>query len=147
MGGELFFSKKSQPPLNIKWSVPYRPPSSLVSWYDIFEHQLDIASKIKSHLIVLEDFNVNISVNSERKLSNLCTSYGLSQIIKDPTRVTSNTSTLIDHIYVSNTNHVGKVYVPRFSISDHYSVGLTWKVNVADPKLIHSIIQYRKPPD
>ena len=26
-------------------------------------------------------------------------------------------------------------------------MGLTWKVNVADPKLSHSIIQYRKPPD
>ena len=98
----------------------YRPPSSLVSWYYIFEHQLDIASKIKSHLIVLGDFDVNILVNSESKLSMY-----LLWMIKDPTRVTSNTSTLIDHIYVSNTNHVGKVYVPRFSISDHYPAGLT----------------------
>ena len=93
----------------------YRPPSSLVSWYNIFEKNLKCASKINAHLMILGDFNINLFKDAGNKkastLSELCTSYGSTQIIERPTRVTNTSSTLLDHIYVSSTIHVNDVKV------------------------------------
>ena len=127
----------------------YRPPSSLVSWYDIFEKNLECASKINAHLMILGDFNINLFKDACNKnastLSELCTSYGLTQIIERPTRVTNtSSSTLLDHIYVSSTTHVNDVKVSEYNISDHYRIGVSWKINSSNIKTSHNIIQYRK---
>ena len=46
----------------------------------------------------------------------------LNQIIKTPTRVTDNTKTLIDHIYVNNDLPVLQSAPINYSISDHFLV-------------------------
>ena len=38
--------------------------------------------------------------------------YGLTQLITEPTRVTQNTSSIIDHIYTTHTDHVSDIVVP-----------------------------------
>ena len=43
-------------------------------------------------------------------------------MITEPTRETENTSTIIDHIAVSNTNNVVESGVVKAAISDHYVV-------------------------
>ena len=55
--------------------------------------------------------------------------FGLSQVIKEPTRVTATTSTLIDHILVNNPDNVktcGVVDVP--GISDHHLVYMAYAI-------------------
>ena len=49
-------------------------------------------------------------------------SFGLTQLISEPTRETEQTSTLIDHIAVSNVRNISKSGVVRTAISDHYLV-------------------------
>ena len=46
----------------------------------------------------------------------------LHQIIDQPTRVTANTSKIIDHVYVSNTDRIAEFMVPCIAISDHYPI-------------------------
>jgi len=45
--------------------------------------------------------------------------YDLKQIINKPTRITANSTTLIDHIYTSHKSHIMESFVPSICISDH----------------------------
>ena len=61
-------------------------------------------------------------------------SFSLCQLVKLPTRLTENSKTLIDHIYVSKSRNAIETYVPVSNISDHFTVCLTWTKNYAKMK-------------
>ena len=54
--------------------------------------------------------------------------FDLTQIIKEHTRVTSTTSTLLDHILCNNTEKVCQSGVISIGISDHFLTYCTRKV-------------------
>ena len=70
--------------------------------------------------------------------------FGLDQMIPSPTRITPHSSTLIDHIYTSDTGIVSNILVPATGISDHFPVCCTLSVRTVKPVLnVHSSIVYR----
>ena len=76
---------------------------------------------------------------------NIFESFGLCQIIKEPTRISNRSATLIDHIYVSRRDFVHSSKVVKITMSDHLGTALCWKSNsckISDGK--HKCIQYRK---
>ena len=80
----------------------YRPPDSRVEYNDRFEDFIENVSKEDKEIILLGDFNKNLfEDNLDREWQNLTLSLGLTQMISQPTRVTPNSKTLIDHIYTS----------------------------------------------
>ena len=109
----------------------YRPPKSQMSWFDEFDLQILSASKYDSDIIILGDFNIDFMpgvMNSERKRWNeTILLNNFTQVIDEPTRVTSSTETIIDHIYVNNIKHVQEIAVPKISLSDHYGICMTYK--------------------
>ena len=70
-------------------------------------------------------------------------SLGLSQLVTQPTRVTTNTSTLIDHIYSSHEDNLSKVSVCKIGISDHFAVVCIRKLNSSYKNNSHKSITYR----
>ena len=71
-------------------------------------------------------------------------SYGLAQLVQEPTRVIEDKSaTLIDHIYANVSENVQYVDVPKIGLSDHYPVFLTRKINGCIPVHNHHTITYR----
>ena len=54
--------------------------------------------------------------------------YGLSQLIDCPTRITSNTSTLIDHILTNTQENISQSGVIDTAISDHSLIYCTRKI-------------------
>ena len=123
----------------------YRPPKSTIDWIDDFEKELGMAVTINSDIILLGDFNMNFKAPSKppQKWLNVLETFNLQQLIVDATRVTKDTSTLIDHIYVSNLDKVQESHVSNFAISDHYPICLTRKEVNKDKKNSHSTITYR----
>lgn len=63
----------------------------------------------------------------------------LEQIIKEPTRVTSSTATLVDHIYVSNPEKVRAVKISKIAISDHFPTNFIYKANFGNKQSHHTI--------
>ena len=58
--------------------------------------------------------------------------------------MTSKSQTLIDHIYVTNPNHILETNIPYTNYSDHYPICLTWsKKGTKIPKSGHKTISYR----
>ena len=121
----------------------YRNPASRIDWTDAFTEMMDRVTFETKEIILLGDFNMDLKKQNPRWKHSF-DSYNLHQIVKSPTRVTQNSETLIDHIYVSESRNIIETCVPTSNISDHYPVCLTWnKKGAKMPKIGHKTIKYR----
>ena len=83
---------------NIVCALMYRPPSSNRSVMLDLESTLDQLPQAKSrNMILLGDFNIDSSC-----LNSIRDKLGLLQVVSSPTRTTSTTTSIIEHIYVSD---------------------------------------------
>ena len=102
--------------------IVYKPPDSNVDiLIDTLSNILE-SLPINSDIILMGDFNVDastINLNSWKKLYDTLSSFNLFQQIKEATRITNKTETLIDHIWVNNYNLFNKSGVIRMGTSDH----------------------------
>ena len=74
----------------------------------------------------------------------LCPCLTYTQCVQSPTRVTSTTSTLIDHIYVSNPDRLIRTHVPMTSMSDRSPVCCTLSCQIPKAKAgKHTTVTYR----
>ncbi len=82
-----------------------------------------------------------------RSLLDFCTSVNQTQLIKEPTRVTETSSSLIDIIMTSNVSLVENHGVALSHISDHYLVYATLKLKMSKPlpsyKCVRSYKNYK----
>ena len=102
----------------------YRPPNMTYNNFKVgLENTLEDISSGGNELLLLGDFNLDMLPRKlpvdARDLRQLFNAYQVTQLIKSPTRVTNNSSTLID---LALTTDVGKIVasgVMQCSISDH----------------------------
>ena len=103
-------------------------------WEDQFCDMLDnIVSLNKEHLL-LGDFNIDL-VFPKHRWNSIISSFNLQQLIKYPTRVTVNTCTLLDHIYVDINCSFKEICVVQCGLRDHLGFD---KVK-SSPKIHHEI--------
>ena len=88
------------------------------------------------------DSNVPV-LNNVKCINELYSSYGLTQLINDLTRETATSSTIIDHITVSNVMNIIESGVHRVALSDHFLVHAVRKFRGA-VKNNHKIIKKRQ---
>ena len=75
------------------------------------------------------DFNFDFGINLNKKWHNLIELFDLTQSVSKPTRVTESSSTIIDHIYSTKPENIIESFVPSLSISDHFPICFTRKIN------------------
>ena len=121
----------------------YRPPSVQSEWTDLFEREISIAQTTGLELILMGDFNIDYKTRVNKKWLNLIELFDLSQLVSQPTRITHTTDTIIDHFYTPNPEHITECYVASLSISDHFPICLTRKINCKITKTAHLITTYR----
>ena len=117
------------------------------NFFELFLKDLKLIDVTKSEVYFLGNFNVNLSLNDKfvlkknqpfdtRNLSSplfskykeLYQTFSLKKIIQKPTRVTSTTSSLLDHILRNNAwkaSHKGAIDV---GLSDHQLIYCTRKI-------------------
>ena len=66
--------------------------------------------------------NTTNHVNTAVHMASIYDTFGLTQLIKDPTRETLDTATLIDHMTSTYPENIPESGVLRVAISDHYAV-------------------------
>ena len=137
---------KASPFIIIAW---YRPPSDPILTFDKLEKVLQYLENENKEILLIGDTNCNLlhqevlqSPNSDlapafgstgtadantssgmcKHMIDLYEAYGLKQLIKEPTRVTLHTSTLIDHVAVSDPRNIVDSGVLKIAMSDHYMV-------------------------
>ena len=104
----------------------YRPGSSPVAWFDDFHSLLDVICDCDCPIYVTADLNVDLlpdadDQHSKLRLLRLAESFSLRQIITKPTRVTPNSKSLIDVIFVRDCPTVESDVFSPFC-SDHSPV-------------------------
>ena len=62
------------------------------------------------------------NVNAAVHMAAIYDTFGLAQLTQEPTRVTLDTATLIDHIATSHPETVPESGVLKIALSDHYPV-------------------------
>eukprot|EP00745_Piridium_sociabile_P024390 TRINITY_DN38622_c0_g1_i1.p1 TRINITY_DN38622_c0_g1~~TRINITY_DN38622_c0_g1_i1.p1 ORF type:complete len:158 (-),score=5.64 TRINITY_DN38622_c0_g1_i1:31-504(-) len=121
----------------------YRNPAETSEWHDRFNSMMDAAILESKEIILMGDFNIDLTVPGAR-WNNTYAMYGLEQIIDRPTRITVHSETLIDHIYVNTKVNIVERCSVQTGCSDHCSVCLTWvKKGINIPKPGHKEIAYR----
>ena len=113
-------------PKNMIFAVMYKPPSMnqekfILGLEQEFLAKLD--NEMVKDLIIIGDFNADVIAlkpcKYTRKLMQTTRLHGLSQFVKEPTRVTEFTSTAIDLVFVNNTHRIVSHGVQEFGASDH----------------------------
>ena len=91
------------------------PDGSVINGLDLLTKSMDSAVvRPDCDVVIMGDINIDYQYSSPAKkaLETFLKNYHLSQIIESATRVTFDTSSLIDHIYVNNRHlywHQGTV--------------------------------------
>ena len=113
----------------------YRPPSGRVDPFCRMNDTLSIIETtnnlLQTEMLILGDFNVKYTLTHsairEQLKTTMC-SQGLRQVIKKATRVTNNSSSLIDLIFTNiQPTLVNAVGVMNVCISDHMAIFLCRK--------------------
>ena len=89
------------------------------------------------------DFNIEHSNCSNKKWLHFVELFDLKQMVSSPTRVTKSSSSIIDHIYCTDSEKISECFVPHYSISDHIPICLTRKINQKLKKSNHKATSYR----
>ena len=114
--------------------ILYRPPdqskflnklSTAISRSNTFDNQ---------EVYILGDLNINL-INKQKHIPNgikrykeFCSLYGLEQLISTPTRVTENSSSILDHILTNSTDRVSQPGVIDTGLSDRQLIYCTRKI-------------------
>ncbi len=122
----------------------YRHPNEGVSWNVKFETQIEKILQQQKEFYILGDFNRDLlNENIRKSWTEYLEQFGLSQLVNVPTRKTSHSETLIDHIYCNIESNVSNIHVPKLGLSDHFPIFLTRKFTSSPPKHCHHTITYR----
>ena len=126
----------------------YRPPDQLGFLEKLSNAILNAQNFDSQEVYILGDFNIDLSKkgrsisNSIKKYREFCAQHGLKQLIKNPTRITKNTSTILDHILTNSEDKIFQVDTLDIGLSDHQLIYCTRKKckEITDTK---TYIKYR----
>ena len=121
----------------------YRPPNAKSEWIELFETELSIAQTTGLEIILMGDFNIDYKSCPNKKWLNMIQLFDLSHLVTEPTRITEITATTIDHVYSSHPENITECFISHFTISDHFPVCFTRKINFKVIKNDHLTTSYR----
>ena len=126
--------------------VFYRPPN-VNTFLETFFNELKHIDLHKNEVYFRGDFNVNLLLNYKSilkenqsldfknfssplvsKYKELCQTFSLKEIIQEPTRVTCNTFSLIDHVLTNAGWKISQKGVIDIGLSDHQVFYWTRKI-------------------
>ena len=90
----------------------------------MFSKQNEKSSSLYDEIYIMGDINVDVKnailTNKTRKI--IVELHDLQQLITVPTRVTTHSKTIIDHLYTLDLDKVAEVFVSSIAVSDHYPI-------------------------
>ena len=111
----------------------YRPPSSAPEFFQASEKMIKMIDDENKEFHILGDLYCNMLTNTTNQptktLNEILETYQLFQLITEPTRVTTNSCTLIDHYITSTPEKIVRSGVIHTGISDHSLIYGIRKIN------------------
>ena len=145
-------------PLSI--GIFYRPPH-VNTFLETIANDLKLIDLKETEVYFLGDFNINLLVNDKfvlkenqsldfrnincplmSKYKELCQTFSLKEVIQEPTRIRSTTSSLLDHILTNAGWKISQKGVIDVGLSDHQLIYCTRKI-IRTKANMHNQIQVR----
>ena len=123
----------SRPFVISTWYRPQRTPWPVPELFQSFEEIITKVDALNIEFYLLGDINANLLPgfldHESRMLLNILDTFGLSQLITKPTRVTRNSKSLIDLCITNCPEKVAHSDVIPLGISDHSFVYMSRKIH------------------
>lgn len=137
---------------NTEWSITglYRSPSpqyATATFINVFGEWCKEFIEKERNCIIAGDFNIDLLRNESVQMKNKISDECLKQIIREPTRITNMSKTLIDYLLVKNyCQNVTYKIEHCHKISDHETVliNVNIKKNLKKCRKIIKIFKYEK---
>ena len=106
----------------------YRHPdqTKMIEFIEKFSNSLSDLSHTKKVYYILGDFNINLHrdnrMNSANLYINSILSHGAIPLITKPTRISNNSSTIIDHIITNDSKHELQSFIVKSDLTDYYPI-------------------------
>ncbi|XP_042142180.1 uncharacterized protein LOC120837910 [Ixodes scapularis] len=125
-------------------AVVYRPPDSSMSLFlNKMEDILTFISQSNKKSVICGDFNIDLCKTVPSDYLLLTQSFNFTNVITESTRVTPDSSTLIDHILCNQDAHDG-AGVYETNIADHFPIFIFLPINAEEtPHLSTPHLRYR----
>lgn len=113
--------------------ILYRPPDQPGFLYKLSNAINNTTNFDNQEVYILGDLNINLRYTGRRipngikRYREFCTLHGLKQLIESPTRITQNTSTILDHILTNSKDMILEVGTLETGLSDHQLIYCTRK--------------------
>jgi hypothetical protein len=114
--------------------IVYRPPTQIDFLDKLSTAIINATSFDANEAYILGDLNINLIKKGQNltdttgKYKEFCSLHGLKQLITSPTRVTENTSTILDHVLTNSQDRVSQSGVIDIGLSDHQLIFCTRKI-------------------
>ena len=133
-------------------SVLYRPPKQ-TTFFENFEKQLEQIWGKRKNILTVGDLNADLLFKGKSKADTLegrnllqkLNQYKLSNVIKEPTRITNTTRTLLDLVITSDRNKISKAGTHETGTADHrlvYAVIKLTKTRI--PPKTRTVVDWNK---
>ena len=123
-----------------------RPHTNFRSFMEKMEMIIDKIKQEGKTCILLGDYNIDLfkAKNYSRNLITMFNSKFYFNSITKPTRVTSKTATLIDHIWVNNLKDLIMSGILYFNLSDHFPIFSKFKLHASLNNIKRKTTEYRE---
>ena len=122
----------------------YRPPNKY-NFLDLINEDFNKLNTENNDIFILGDMNINLFLNNKyafnknshdvtacpllKKYKEFTSSFGLKQLIRKQTRITCNSSSLLDHILTNASEKISQSGIIDIGLSDHQLIFCTRKVS------------------
>ena len=128
--------------------VFYRKPSTdIKSFIHFYSETLEKLSTEKREIIMTGDFNIDLLKSTDENTNdflNINFSFGLTPVIKYPTRITMNTASLIDNIFINTFERNLESGSFSVELTDHLPIFLVLDKTNLLTKSQHTTINFRR---
>ena len=118
-------------------SCLYKPPRNKATFLDKFDQIIGNINEKRTNFVILGDFNIDLlgePNNDIIQFNLLLKKHQLYNIVKQPTRITETSATLIDHIVIPKQcqQKINNVHAIDPGLSDHHIIYCS--INILSPR-------------
>ena len=114
--------------------ILYRPPEQSKFLDNLSTSISQTCSFNEQEVYILGDLNINL-INSQKHTPNgikrykeFCSLHGIEQLLTLPTRITKNSSSLLDHVLTNSADRISQFGLVNVGLSDHQLIYCTRKI-------------------
>ena len=114
--------------------ILYRPPEQSKFLDNLSTSISQTFGFNEQEVYILGDLNINL-INSQKHTPNgtkrykeFCSLHGIEQLLTLPTRITKNSSSLLDHVLTNSADRISQFGIVNIGLSDHQLIYCTRKI-------------------